>query len=243
MTIQFRPLAGEVILPIHYNHLIQAVLYGHIDSELATWLHDQGYSIGGRAFKLFVFSRLSGRFGRIGGNLVFRDRFQLDVASPIAHFAQSLGQSLLQAGSIRMDGNEAIVEHIAYADDAIVTDSIMVKALSPITVYSTLYTKGAGKKTYYYSPAEAEFRQQVGMNLKKKYQAFFGIEPSSDWQVKLTPVGIRSQDQAIVMFKGTVIKGWMGKYRLEGPKELLKMGLEAGLGSKNSQGFGMIGPV
>ncbi|MBC7189418.1 hypothetical protein H5U35_04285, partial [Candidatus Aerophobetes bacterium] len=37
----------------------------------------------------------------------------------------------------------------------------------------------------------------------------------------------------------TLIKGWMGTYRLEGNPELIKFSYDAGLGAKNSQGFGM----
>jgi len=43
-----------------------------------------------------------------------------------------------------------------------------------------------------------------------------------------------------VKYKGTVIKGWMGIYRLKGAVSLLKMALDAGLGAKNSQGFGCV---
>ena len=38
----------------------------------------------------------------------------------------------------------------------------------------------------------------------------------------------------------TVIKGWVGKYELSGSMELLKFALDVGLGSRGSQGFGMI---
>jgi len=43
----------------------------------------------------------------------------------------------------------------------------------------------------------------------------------------------------LVIYKGFIIKGWMGKFRLRGNPELIKFSYEAGLGAKNSQGFGM----
>ncbi|KHE90832.1 MAG: hypothetical protein K8F52_04850 [Candidatus Scalindua rubra] len=44
-------------------------------------------------------------------------------------------------------------------------------------------------------------------------------------------------------FKGTVIKGWTGHFRLEGKPELLQFALDTGLGSRNSAGFGFIEKV
>ncbi len=37
-----------------------------------------------------------------------------------------------------------------------------------------------------------------------------------------------------------MIKGWNGKFRLTGDKKMLELALSAGLGAKNSQGFGLI---
>ncbi|KUK58056.1 MAG: CRISPR-associated protein, Cas6 family, partial [Synergistales bacterium 53_16] len=36
------------------------------------------------------------------------------------------------------------------------------------------------------------------------------------------------------------IKGWWGIFRLKGPVELLRIGLDAGLGAKNSAGWGCV---
>ncbi|MDI6840561.1 MAG: hypothetical protein QMD71_06925 [bacterium] len=49
-------------LPIHYNHIIQGFIYDNISKKLAKFLHQKGYIYGKRAFKLFTFSRLYGRF-------------------------------------------------------------------------------------------------------------------------------------------------------------------------------------
>jgi CRISPR-associated endoribonuclease Cas6 len=53
-----------------------------------------------------------------------------------------------------------------------------------------------------------------------------------------TPVEVQERDFKVVRYKGTIIKGWMGKYRLTGEPRFLEIALSAGLGSKNSQGFG-----
>ena len=41
-------------------------------------------------------------------------------------------------------------------------------------------------------------------------------------------------------YRGTIIKGWMGRFVLNGNKKLLKLGYDCGIGAKNSQGFWMV---
>jgi len=36
-----------------------------------------------------------------------------------------------------------------------------------------------------------------------------------------------------------LIKGWKGRYILEGDPQLIRFGYDAGLGSRNSQGYGI----
>lgn len=41
-------------------------------------------------------------------------------------------------------------------------------------------------------------------------------------------------------YKGFIVKSYSGRLFLEGPRSLLQMAVAAGLGSKNSQGFGCV---
>ncbi|HEX30478.1 TPA: CRISPR-associated endoribonuclease Cas6, partial [Candidatus Poribacteria bacterium] len=43
-----------------------------------------------------------------------------------------------------------------------------------------------------------------------------------------------------VMYRDTVIKGWTGVYELDLPEPFFHLAYDAGLGAKNSQGFGMV---
>lgn len=243
MAVRFRPLSDQVAVPIHYNHLLQALIYRHVDAEMGRYLHDQGFTAGSRAFKLFVFSRLFGRYERRDDRLSFAGSFRLYVASPVERFIQSLGQTLLRNGVVQMGEDEAQVEQVTIRPEPDRSSRMVIRSLSPITVYSTLMTPTGQKKTYYYSPFESEFSEQIQMNLRRKYCALSGQEVPEGWGVSVTPLGVRSRNQVIVTFKGTVIKGWTGNYCLEGAPELIWLALEAGLGAKNSQGFGMVRPA
>ncbi|NSW80643.1 MAG: CRISPR-associated endoribonuclease Cas6, partial [Chthonomonadetes bacterium] len=52
---------------------------------------------------------------------------------------------------------------------------------------------------------------------------------------------VNKRNEHIVFYKDTVIKAWSGVYEVSLPEPLFRMAMDAGLGSKNSQGFGCMG--
>ena len=112
LSIYLRPAGEGLELPIHYNHIVQAALYRSIDSSLAAFLHEQGFLDGKRVFKLFAFSLLRGAYeiDRERGSIRFTDQIELVVSSPVDEFCQSLVNTLLTRGSMRLGEGEAEVE-------------------------------------------------------------------------------------------------------------------------------------
>jgi CRISPR-associated endoribonuclease Cas6 len=51
---------------------------------------------------------------------------------------------------------------------------------------------------------------------------------------------VGKQDLRVLEYRGTVIKGWTGLYELDLPEPFFLLAYDSGLGSKNSQGFGMV---
>ena len=52
-------------------------------------------------------------------------------------------------------------------------------------------------------------------------------------------IKITAKDKFVTRYKNFYISGWFSEYRLEGNRKHLDFLYQAGLGSKNSQGFGM----
>ncbi len=231
--------AQPVVLPVHYNRLVQAAIYGSLDQVTAAFLHDHGFSHGARTFRLFTFSRLLGPYeiDRQAGEIAFRRGAVLVVSSPWEDFCGSLATCLLATGFIDLRGREVPIGGVEVLSPRVTEDSVTVATLSPIVVYSTL-SKGDGTKyTCYFQPGEPEFAEQIARNLEKKYEMVEG-RPAS-----VGPMEIKAITQPrlnIVKYAGTVIKGYSCTLRMTGPPALLQVGLDAGLGAKNSQGFGCI---
>ncbi|MFO7172165.1 MAG: CRISPR-associated endoribonuclease Cas6 [Bacillota bacterium] len=229
--------AGVLHVPVHYNEVIQGLIYRYLDPDLAGHIHDGGYPEGPRRFKLFTFSRLLGRWERAGDRLRFRGPVSLVVASPVPGFVASLVSRFLSVGTLQVADQPTRL--LAVETEAVPQPSgpVRVKLLSPLTVYTTLQTN-QGRYTYYFSPFEEGFAAQVLRNLERKLHALTGN--SQPLGGAFRPVRVSDRNLHIVRYKGTVIKGWTGIYELDVPPEAFRLAYLAGLGSKNSQGFGCI---
>lgn len=240
MHIDFTLRSNENMeIPITYNHIVQAAIYSAIDPELATFLHEIGYSSGNRIFKLFTFSRLSGRFqvNKVRNTIIFLEGIKLTISSPVGKFCQSIANGILTNGGIQLGQNTAELEKMMVKEFNVERERVVLRTLSPVVVYSTLLRPDGRKYTCYYQPGEPDYDISVENNLRKKYMALYGIEAPYG-EVKVKKLGqIRLH---VMKYKDTVIKGYSGKLVLTGPKELLQMGVDAGIGSKNSQGFGCV---
>jgi CRISPR-associated endoribonuclease Cas6 len=231
--------SNDLCLPLHYNHLIQGFLYESIDPDLSRFLHDKGYEVDNRPFRLFVYSRILGNYRIISSEekIFFTPKIKLLIASPCDKFCLSLAKNIIRRGDLHLGNN--ILHSVTYTthSSCVNNESIVVCTQSPITVYSTLFRPDQRKYTVYFQPGDPDYNRLITENLQRKYRAFYKKQPPSG------DVSVRSHSRlkrSIVKYKGFIIKGYSGNLSLNGPPELLQIALDAGLGAKNSQGFGFI---
>jgi len=239
-TITFAPINGKkLVLPIQYNHLVQAMIYEVLNEELATFLHEEGFQNEKRIFKMFTFSRLMGDYflDKRQGKITFNGSVRLTISSVFNEFSNSIGNGFLSRKTVRLANNELEVKEISVVKENVLENEVKIATLSPIVVYSTLYRKDGKKFTYYFNPQENDFSELINQNLKNKYKAFY-LKDASEEEVTLTPIG--HTKLSVVKYKGFIIKGYTGKFVMKGPIPLIQMGVDTGLGGKNSQGFGCI---
>jgi len=227
----------ELLLPLSYHEILQGFIYKNLEKGLAERIHQCGFPFEKRHFKLFTFSRLMGKARVNKGQISFSPPFKLVISSPLKDLLQSLAENLLKSQEVRLGDNKLFLESISVNFAPKMKEAVSIRMLSPVTVYSTLITPEGRKKTYYYNPKEKEFAELIRQNIIKKYKAFYGRPPSSQ-DFDIEPLRVRREDEKLITYKGFIIKGWMGRYRLCGAQELLQFAYEAGLGAKNSQGFG-----
>ena len=227
---------------LHYNYLIQAAIYAALPEDVAGRLHDAGYMAGKRTFKPFAFSRLIGKFViyKASKTIAFPEEVRLVITSPDKEFFQTLIGRLFMQNHLMLGNSKFFINGVRYDEQLVTEDTVCVRTLSPVVAYSTLFRPEGGKYTCFYQPGEEEFTRLIYGNLTKKYEAFYGSSCPAGF------VRVHTLDRPrlhVTSYKGTVVKGYTCRLKLSGPKELLQMALDAGLGGKGSQGYGCLEKV
>ena len=234
-------------LPIHYNHLLQGLVYHNLDRALSEWLHEKGHAYGARRFKLFTFSRLFGKRETMNGHIGFTSPIHFYLGAVDTEVLGSLAEHLLTKPTVRLGNSKCRVTEVGVEPEPEIASGqpMRIKTLSPITAYSTLTTPTGAKKTYYYAPQEKEWGESLVSNIARKAKALdWATDVDEDLKgAWVRPHKVRSGNQVILNFKGTWIKGWTGLYDVKLPEPYFRLAYDAGFGAKNAQGFGMVGVV
>lgn len=226
-------------LPRNYNHVLQAVLLRWLnDRNYSRFLHDVGYKYEKRAYKLFAFSSLYGDFTSLKetNEIVYKSSARFVVSCVEDRFMEYLAENFIKNDHIVILNQNVYVSKVEVWDDD-VNKEVVVRTVSPVTVYSTIENENGKKFTKYYSPNDLEIEEKLKENLHRKYIAYYGYTPSGEISIK--NIG-QVPKKAIINYKGTIIEAWKTDFLLSGEPELIKFALNCGIGSKNSQGFGCI---
>ena len=224
---------NDFTVPMSYNYQLMSAIYRLIggNDKLSEFIHNGGYRSGGAVFKLFCFSPLCGNYIINDKQLIFNDNISFEVRSPSREFIDTLRFALFEQGSIRLFDRDLEVRMIEYLDRRIDADKMRIRTSSPIVLKQT--TKD--HKTVYYSPEDSEFDQLINLNLYRKFTAAFGIEPSSAVDLKLTS----RPKKVVTRIKGTWVTAYHAGFEMQAHPTVAQFLYDTGLGSRNSQGFGM----
>jgi len=236
-------------LPATFQSILQAVIYKNLSQEGGEWLHNEGFRFEKRSFKFFTFSSIleKGKFNKNIKGFTFGSEISFLVASPVDWILQQFASNLIKKGTVRLAANTMAVNSISvFKINPVKEEAIIVRALTPVEMHSTFTTAEGKKRTHYYTPFETDFCNLINRNLQKKWMALFRKD-FCPYNIKITPLFKGNRYEKIMYFvtgdKKTLIKGWKGKYRLEGQPTFLEFAMDAGLGGKNAQGFGLVDVV
>ena len=232
----FIDLDSPLILPINYNHILQGIIYtaaNNSNGKFTKELHDEGIpSDGNDQFKLFCFSKIIGNYSITDKHICFHKSIFFEVRSIDPYFIHLVYESFSKYG-IRFQ-NRCFKPRLKL-ENKIITDShIYVQMLSPIVAIG----KTDDNKTQYLSPRDFEFCSYLCNNFFKKYQTYYHNLPNNDLEIVVGDVSFR--DKCVTKFKGILVNAWNCRLYIQGSPEYLTFIYNVGLGSKNSQGFGMI---
>lgn len=242
LKVTLKPLEDKFI-DMNYNYYLTSIIYKLLNksnAEFANILHNQGYSVGDKKFKLFTYSMLNCSKYKIDGSLIqFQDKITWYISSPVNNFVLYFAQSLLDENKIKIGEAEFLVLNVEVLKSLEIRNNMMLKCLSPIVVNTGMVIQGEFKQ-YYLSPENEKFVENIKNNLLRKYFAFTHKLPADlSFEMKIINIDKCLKGKRISI-KDSFVKGYTPIFEVKGSEELIKIGYECGFGSKNSMGLGMV---
>jgi CRISPR-associated endoribonuclease Cas6 len=207
-------------------------------------LHDEGFRVEKRTFKLFTFSRIRPQRGRVIKDhlLLEEPRISFQISSPVSDFIDHFVSGLFKREIFNIAGMDFNLEGAETLPKPGFTDRMSFRALSPVTET----TSEEGVRHARYLNLTDDWSGIIQQNLVRKYKALHGSAPKDEnlrweWdQSYIDEVERRGHRLSVLVdIHGIKVRGWLAPFTVEGSAELIEIGYDAGFGSRNSMGFGM----
>jgi len=234
------------ILPIDYRAAVSAWIYttiGQSNTAFAKQLHEEGYRLGHRKFKLFTYGNLKPeRYEAKGGTFTLsQGPTTLDVSTYLSEQAQHLMMGLFKDMRFHL-GSRTRPEYFDIQQATVLPDlkwseEMIFQMQTPCCI-----AKGDGERrtSEYIQPDHPEFGERLIQNLKNKCLALpESLRPQLPSEIKAEFELLGQYRERLHRIHDSRIKGYTFKFRIKAPIELIKMGYYGGFGEKGAAlGFG-----
>ncbi len=261
MRLKISLISSTGKLPINYNYPLASAIYNLLrfgSEEFATFLHDNGFQLNGKKYKLFTFS-LSIKQFRIEKDffILLNPELELFISSPkIDDFINNFVLGSFEKQEIIIHNNfvnyKFSINQIESLPSLVFSELMKFKILSPL-VLSTKVDTVQGVQVHYlrYDDDLNEINRILSQNLRNKYFLLTNqqdtsddlrLEWDNDYVRRQLKAGKKLSSKITIDNSHTKIDvvGIKALFTLSGNKELIKTGYECGFGEKNSMGFGMV---
>ena len=232
MILKFQP-DRPLRLPFNYQYQLQSAIYAKLEEiDVSDFWHDEGFGES-RKFKAFTFSPLRGKYtvDKANSKLLYEGGVSLELRSPIFSFCDDMQRALELNPRLRLFDTVLTLTSASLSNVHINRNEVVFRTQSPILIYKRL----ENGKTHYFSPDEDEFYNGICNNYERKFEAVFGFPAEP---VQLRPAG--QFKKVVTHYKSTVLTAYQGVFEVRGTPASLEFLYNAGLGSKNPQGFGFV---
>ncbi len=230
---------GIKAIPVNYQYYLTSAIYNYIrmaDPIIAEKIHEEGFGEDNKAFKLFTYSYLKGDVFELSGTdlRINPGCFRWFVSSPINRILDLLVTGISMSGKLEIKKELFDIHKVKIHNNPSFKSKETFLCNSPIVVTKR---RDDGTTEYVVDSTE-DFSSRINNNLMRKYDILFGE--------KYSGTGIKAYTRKkypstkLIKFKTIKIRGIFDEIVLEGDTDLMHIAYDAGLGEKNSMGFGMI---
>ena len=223
---------GDAVMPINYQHALSSALYGFIrdaNPDLSSSLHHS------QDFKFFNFSNLKiPRPALKGSEIQLRNGTHVlfNFSSPAGDILEATVTGMLSGGKMRLLDADFTIEKIEIMETPDFSPLARFRTLSPIYIDMA---KDGGKR-WDLLPTDPQWERRIIENSRKKYAHYFGKDYRGEIEIG-----------AVKWFKSKrmeIGREWWraanAEFALKAEPEMLRFLWDAGIGRKNSQGFGCL---
>jgi len=239
------------VLPLNYQYELSSFIYKTIakgSHEYAKWLHENGFQLGEKQFRMFTFSNLKIPKRRIDIEKetieIESETITLELAFLPERSTEEFIKGVFSDRTFSIGNKQTLAEFAVQSIELLpqpsFTQPLIGKMESPLCITKIMLDR----KSKYIMPDEEEASELLKNNLLRKYEAFYGKPFTDDlffiWETK-NPIKSKLIKIKPNTPQQTKVRGAICSFRLFTHPDLLKIAFNAGLGEKNSMGFGFVG--
>ena len=255
LKITLKAAEGNLI-SFNYHYHLSAAVYNllHFGSvEFAKFLHDVGFNLNGKTYKLFTFALRFEKYTNL------QNAIRLDDSKAYLYISSARVEDFIKSFVIGTFEKQIIdlselnfpvkfkINFVETVPDPQFTDEMNFRMMTPM-VLSTRREHN-GKTSQYFLRAEdkEDINRVLTQNLQNKYEAISGERKVNgkvelEWDENYLRRVKRITKKITIDQNGKFpidVIGLNAPFTLKGHPELIRVGYECGFGEKNSMGFGM----
>ena len=219
-------------MPINYQHGLSSLVYRFIkeaDDNLSSSLHHS------RGFKQFTFSRLDSETKEIHGHEILFPKdsvVKFNLSSPNSEILRSAVEGMFIMKKVELLGKKFEVLTPRYLETPSFSTTATFSTLSPIHID---IVRENGER-WDLVPTDPEWKQRIEENSRKKYFQYFQREYKGPFEIE----EIHWMKTKRITIRDSKWRAANMKFTMKAEPDMLRFLWDAGIGSKNSQGFGCL---
>jgi CRISPR-associated endoribonuclease Cas6 len=158
------------------------------------------------------------------------------VSSPLDFVIEGVALGLLEQREVRLGTSFLHVSQVEVLPAPSFSGTMTLATLSPIFVSTGQGVTTEKLQKRFLSPQNPDFARVLNDNLRRKSIALHG----QPFEGELHFEWLDDPKSKLMRVSDLQIRGWMMRFRVTGPVELIQLGYDAGFGERNAQGFGMV---
>ena len=263
LKLTLQCVSKPAVIPVNYNYQFSAAIYLLLkfgSPEFSEFLHDNGYNIDNKNFKLFTFAVKLRKY-EILQNCTFEGchfsllspLIELYISSPLVEpFIRNFVIGTFEKQKVHIVHKQYItrfiIKEVELIPDPEFTNEMHFRLLNPM-VLSTMVLRNGRLTPYYLRINDEGLEENLKNNLLRKYKLVHKKDLSlDDFYLEFDKEYIQKRNgvvsKLITIAEGTKneskVKGILCDFKIRTNPELIKIGYECGFGGKNSMGFGFV---